>query len=197
MSTETDALNFLWVDTETFGLDFENDPIIEVGLCLTAPDLTVIDQAAWRIWSHRHERRLEAMEPGDFVFEMHTASGLFEAARTLGQYSTPRQAEESITYWLQEKGVTKAHPMCGSSVQFDRQMLAAQMPQVESVFSYRNIDISTLKELCRRVNPEMYAGLEEDVVPAKRHRALPDLKDTIAEARWYFDNFLWLAADNA
>jgi oligoribonuclease len=80
----------------------------------------------------------------------------------------------------------------GSSIQFDRDMLRAQYPSILGRFSYRNIDISTLKELCKRLNPELYARFEQVVIPQKKHRVMPDLEDTINEFNSYIESFLWI-----
>lgn len=201
-----DAPRLIWTDIETFGLDPEKDPIIEVGFVITTPELVIIDTYKDLLWTPQSEAKLSSMEKavrdgnsldGDrqFIFDMHTKSELWADARFGG--NSEEDATEALVEWLDDHQVNKTEPLCGSSVQFDRSMFDCQMPNVTDFFSYRNIDISTLKELCKRLNPQMYAGLEVDVVPQKRHRVMDDLDDTLAEAAWYFDNFLWLASVDA
>ena len=120
---------------------------------------------------------------------MHKKSKLWTVAQSGG--STPGEARTWIYEWIKSHGVSKNEPLCGSSVQFDRAWLDMWMPEVINQFSHRNIDISTLKELCRRYNPSLYAKLDDEVPPRKLHRALPDLDDTIAEFKFYRDSFLF------
>ena len=120
---------------------------------------------------------------------MHTKSGLWEEAVTQG--IRPQAAVTGLVNWLIKYDVNNTEPLCGSSVQFDRNWLDYHMPEVISHFSYRNIDISTVKELCRRYNPELYKKIAVDVVPLKDHRVMSDLDDTIAEFKFYRDNFLF------
>lgn len=194
---------FIWIDIETFGLDAQRDPIIEVGVIVTNLKLQPIGEFHCLFWSEMHEARyqrlLDHSRAGNLLAEqqliltMHSESGLWQDARE--QWIESHDAEAALDAFLVSIAVDKTDPLCGSSVQFDRAMLAAQMPHIEEMFSYRNIDISSVRELCRRVNPEMYAGLDEDVKPTKLHRALSDLDDTLRQAAWYFDNFLWIGPE--
>lgn len=187
-----DALDrFVFVDTEAFGLNPTTDFIIELGFCITDTDLSIIDDFSITIWdTPSYDGRLEALRAGSdkFVLEMHNKSGLWVDAQAEG--ATMEFATTEALDWLNGHGIGRGDPLCGSSVQFDRQMLAAQMPAVEQLFSYRNIDCSTIKELCRRVNPRIYELMEQTTQPMKLHRALPDLRDSVNELSYYFDNFL-------
>lgn len=196
-----------WVDIETTGLSAKDDHILELGIQVTNLDLSILDAQSWRVWTpviaQRHiTMQMEAeladtkqAEASKFVLEMHDKSGLWNDAMQHG--GTPDQLIEGATKFLDEWGIDpKSDPMCGSSVGFDREFLGEHYPEVLSRFHYRNIDISTLKELCKRVNPRMYSFLDRDTARLQvepLHRALPDLVNSRVEAKWYFDNFLHVA----
>lgn len=174
----------VWVDIETTGLDPRVDSILEVGFVMTDDDLHV--KATYSVVV-RPARRQEPT-PGGIVHGMHTESGLLEDCEQIGV--DPRLAEKSLRSWLESKIAAEASPMCGSSVHFDRAFLAEQMPSVAEWFAYRNIDISTIKELARRWRPEVVAA---EPNPYKRHRVVPDLQDTLALARHYREKFFLLS----
>jgi oligoribonuclease len=189
MSTAMNTERLIWLDLETFGLDPIQHPILEIGLRITDLELKTIDDYHDIIWiQNNYERRRKAADT--YVQKMHETSGLWKEAETVGSH--PEIVAEHVLDWLDKHDANIGDPVCGSSVQFDRAMLAAQMPDINNMFSYRNIDISTLKELCARYNPRVYSKLDESTHPRKAHRVMPDLADTINEARFYFDNFLWL-----
>jgi oligoribonuclease len=185
----------LWCDTETFGLDPFGDFIIELGFVITdLAGVEVIDYKHWLIWdtpmyderlARLQQEALDGHEPAQYVQAMHIANGLMEEASMTGiQVSI---VEEEAREWLQGHGFATTDPLCGSSVQFDRGMLEAQMPSITALLSYRNVDNSTLKELMTGLAPIGYAQLPS---PASQHRVMPDLSDTIAEYRFYRENFL-------
>jgi oligoribonuclease len=187
----------IWIDTETFGLDPEKDPILEVGIVITDLDLETIDERSVLVWeSPYYDKKFQQLTTrtdsgAKYVFNMHQQSGLWTACMRSGL--SVQDATDNIQDFLRGHGVgkedTEKEPMCGSSVQFDRLMLEHQMPTIWEMFHYRNIDISTLKELCKRFNPRVYS-----LIPKKseKHRVMPDLVETIAEASFYKDNFLWI-----
>lgn len=176
-----------WVDTETFGLDPQMDPIVELGIKVTNLDLEVMFENSWLVWSPAYEmifKDLQHNEDFQYVKNMHTKNGLWDAAQESGRPIFMVQKE--ATSWLEQVNCTGL-PMCGSSVNFDRNHLLAQMPILASKFHYRIIDNSTLKELCRRYNPDLY----EKLPPKKEvHRVNPDLLETIEEFRFYRNEFL-------
>lgn len=187
----------VWIDTETFGLVPEECPIIEIGFVVTDLDLHIIGSYSRMIWEPWYDVALDNLiseaaksdaSSAKLVHEMHKRSFLWEQARVSGD--TIDKVRSDLMQWLTTQGVNTSDPMCGSSVQFDRQMLAYWMPELHDMFSYRNIDISTLKELCRRYNPPIYMHLQKDVIPKKSHRVIDDLDDTIAEFKFYRDEFL-------
>lgn len=186
----------IWCDLETFGLDYDHDPIIEIGFAITDLDFNVQETFSRTIWDEvLYGRRLGQIKSNaafddnaHFILKMHTDSGLFEEAMKDGN-SLYDVLNETLA-WLTKQGVDNEEPFCGSSPHFDRAMLLAQMPEVIEKFHYRNIDVSSVKGLCERLNPEMYSYLKEDVVQQKLHRVIPDLHDTLNEMKWYRDNFL-------
>ena len=185
----------VWLDTETFGLDPATDPIIEVGFLVTDIDLGEIDYYEVQIWDEWHEKRYGQIVvggPDDWVMETHTTNGLFADAQKKGM--TFEAATDTLKAFLDEYAGSGKDPMCGNSVQFDRMMLTAQLPVLASMFHYRNIDISSVKELCRRLNPELYGKLKDYTQPVEDHRVRPDLEDSLAEAGYYFENFLFVTA---
>lgn len=198
---------FVWADIETTGLLPMSEDVLEVGFRITDMDLNTLDEFDVLIWEPGfYDRKLKnlryAAESGDkgaeYVLEMHNKSGLWDLARTEGM--TLEDGEREILAWLASHGMNPTVPMgerdpiCGNSIQFDRGFLVEAFPGVLDCFSYRNVDVSTLKELCRRLNPSVYARLGEYAPRQEKHRALADLDDSIAEFRFYRDNFLFVPA---
>lgn len=186
---------FIWVDLETTGLIPGTEVILEVGIKVTDLDLTPIDELQLAIWDG--PRYADAWGNSEqFVKDMHTESGLHEECMMSGY--TLSQARGEILGFLEGLGVgalqfgetQPTEPMCGSSVAFDRKFLDFYMPESAKLFGYRNVDVSTLKELCKALNPGVY----EDIPTAiGAHRVLDDLTDTIGEYVFYRDNFLVVA----
>lgn len=182
----------VWCDTETMGLDPIGCPIVEIGFQITDLDLNPIDDFQTTIWSSPYSdtKLVILLAQDEYVYDMHVTSGLWEEAQSAG--ISQKTALDRAIDFLERHGISTDDPLCGSSVQFDRLMLAAQYPSIEALFSYRNIDTSTVKELCRRYNPRVYDGLEASTDLKKLHRVLPDLEDTINEFAFYRDNFLFI-----
>lgn len=184
----------LWCDIETFGLVPETDPIIEIGFKITDLDLKTIDDFHCLIWeSPAYDKHLLDMiastdEGEEFVLKMHTDSNLFRDAQKYG--ISRSESSVLVIDWLRGHGFDKTDPLCGSSVHFDRNFLNYWIFDTETLLSYRNIDVSTIKELCMRFNPAIYAHLDAATQPQKKHRVLSDLDDTIAEFRFYKEEFL-------
>lgn len=187
MAEQLDRL--VWVDIETMGLEPTMHPIMEIGFVITDLDLKVIDDKSVLIWdSPAYEKFWEARAI-EYVKNMHQKSGLLEACQAEGLVA--EEAEKEINDFLEGHGVRdRQEPLCGSSVHFDRSFLLTQFPSVESRFTYRNIDISSIKEICKRYNPEVYTHLDELTEKQELHRALPDIADTINEFRFYLREFL-------
>lgn len=192
----------VWVDVETFGLDPDRDPILEIGFIITTLDLQPLSTFNTLIWEAGiydtcYKRLLKDASNGNkdaqYVFDMHDKSGLWDEARADGG-STALAATE-VHEWLDSQNINGTDPLCGSSVQFDRSMFRAQFPDIEERFHYRNIDISTVKELCRRYNPLVYGGLNTSAIKRELHRVIPDIEDSISEHQFYLDNFLYVGVD--
>ena len=190
MSLSDDRM--VWIDTETFGLNPKTDYLMEVGFKITDLDLKTIDQFEVKIWQpFTYSARLveaQSNPKDEFVLNMHNESGLFYDAQANGRNIL--SAEALMHTWLDLHEIDGDDPMCGSSVQFDRGMLEAQFPSVFKRFHYRNIDVSTVKELCRRFAPQIYEKKGEG--PVSQHRVMPDLVDTINEFKFYTENFMWV-----
>ena len=184
----------IWTDVESFGLNPVSDPLLEVGFVITDLDLEPVqDLFHCLIWEPGlHDKRYEEARANpldEYVLEMHTKNNLFVEAQAKGL--SLLDAEEAMLEWCDANNIENGvEPLCGSSVDFDLKMLTMQFPYVSDRFHYRVINVSTLKELCKRYQPEMYAKM--DVEARKLHRVLPDLEDTIAEYNWYMENFLIL-----
>lgn len=173
MSEVTDWL--VWVDIETTGLRHTRDEILELGLTITDSQLKPIASNSWTI--KQYEGWEKEVEP--FIADMHTSSGLVKEVETA--FLNKTQVEGAALSFLRPypRGVI---PMAGSSVQFDRKFLSYQMPDLEEWFHYRNVDVSTIKELVKRWAPEVAEKLPEGT---KAHRALPDIFDSIEELKYY------------
>jgi oligoribonuclease len=175
---------FVWVDLETTGLSPAQDRILELGIIVTDADLNGISSYTTLVdpLIPVYEAR-EAADP--LVRDMHDKSGLWRAL-SRGTVRNPATVDDEATDWLRyelkDRGVVNPPPMCGSSVHFDRSFLEPQLPVLFRQFHYRNIDVSTTKELARRWYPQVLA-----TAPAKseHHRVFPDLRETIAEMRHY------------
>jgi oligoribonuclease len=166
----------IWIDLEMTGLAPEADRIIEVATVVTDADLVVIAEGPV-IAVRQTETALAAMD--EWNTRTHTASGLVARVRT----STVDEAaaeQATIAFLTQHAGAGRS-PMCGNSVCQDRRFLARWMPGLERFFHYRNLDVSTLKELARRWAPGVAAGVEKE----SRHTALADVHESIAELRHY------------
>lgn len=164
-----------WVDVESTGLDTENDVLLEVGVIITDDDLTEIDRYSLTIW---HPHRVLHRSCDNFVRNMHIHSGLWSLVQS-DNSTTLFNANKFFTRWMERYPDL---PMCGSSVHFDRAMLRRWMPEFEARFHYRNVDVSTLKELAYRWWPSMYDSRPTD---RKIHRVIPDIEDSIAELHHY------------
>jgi oligoribonuclease len=166
----------VWLDLEMTGLDPASDSILEIATVVTDPDLNELAEGP--VFAIRHaESVLRAMDAWNT--EHHTASGLW--ARVLASDCSIREAERRTLAFLGEWIAPGISPMCGNSICQDRRFLARLMPDLEAFFHYRNLDVSTIKELASRWAPQALAGLEK----ANRHEALSDVRESIAELRHY------------
>ena len=173
--------NLIWIDLEMTGLDAFNDLIIEIATVVTDKDLQVLAEGpVFAI--HQSDAVLAGMD--DWNQKQHGGSGLMERVRH-SAYSEA-QAEQATLEFLRQYVPAGASPMCGNSICQDRRFLARHMPELERFFHYRNLDVSTLKELAKRWKP----GLAEQFSKKSQHLALSDIHDSIDELKFYRERLL-------
>ena len=173
----------VWVDLEMTGLEVETDVIVEIACIVTDASLTPLDDGIQLI-VHADADALARM--GDFVREMHTKSGLLpEIERSPIDVAAAQLA--TLNYVKQYVPKPSTAPLCGNSIGTDRRFLARYMTELDNYLHYRSVDVSSLKELCRRWHPAIY---KKRPGKAENHRALEDIRDSIEELRFYRDNLL-------
>src|SRR3977135_4160754 len=171
-----DQNNLIWIDMEMTGLSPDSDRIIELALGVTDAQLTVLAESPeWVL--HQPDEVLEAMD--SWNKGTHGKSGLIERVRA--SEVAEAKAEAQALGFLMLHVPQGISPMCGNSICQDRRFLARWMPQLESYFHYRNLDVSTLKELVRRWKPELAKGFSKE----GKHQALADIYDSLEELRFY------------
>jgi oligoribonuclease len=178
-----DALNLIWIDLEMTGLSPENDRIIEIATVVTDKDLNILGEGPVYAIS-QSQAMLDGMD--EWNTRQHGQSGLTE--RVQQSSVTEEEAEAKTIEFLSEFLDPRQSPMCGNSICQDRRFLARYMPTLEAFFHYRNLDVSTLKELARRWNPKACEGL----VKSGQHLALADIHESIDELKHYRTHFLKL-----
>ena len=173
--------NLIWIDLEMTGLDPQTDQIIEIATVITDSALNELAEGPV-LAIHQADEVLAGMD--EWNTEQHGGSGLTDRVRksTIDTATAERETLAFVEQWVGQ-GVS---PMCGNSICQDRRFMARLMPTLEDYFHYRNLDVSSLKELARRWAPEVYKGFSKD----SSHLALDDIRDSIAELRYYRDNFL-------
>jgi len=170
------AMRLIWIDLEMTGLNPDTDSIIEIATVVTDDQLEVLAQGPERVIA-QPLTRLEAMD--DWNRNQHQKSGLWQ--RVLASTTTLEQAQTDTLAFLQQWCDPSSSPMCGNSICQDRRFLYRQMPQLEQFFHYRNLDVSSLKELTKRWAPSIAAGAAK----VSAHTALSDIYESIAELRYY------------
>jgi oligoribonuclease len=176
-----DSSRLIWIDLEMSGLNPETDKVLEVAIVVTDSDLTTVAEAPVLVL-HQSDAVLAAMD--NWNKSTHGKSGLLE--RVKASLLDEAAAEAKMMEFLGQHVPPGASPMCGNSVHQDRRFLARYMPSLEAYFHYRNLDVSTLKELARRWKPEVLSGL----VKHGKHEALADIYESIEELRYYREHFL-------
>ena len=176
-------IRLVWLDMEMSGLDPEIERVLEVAVVVTEPDLTVVAEGPV-IVIHQSDDILNAMD--EWNTTTHGRTGLTERVRA--STTTEAEAEQQLIEFLSQYVNKGASPLCGNTVSQDRRFMFKYMPEFERFFHYRNLDVSTLKELSRRWNPEVYRG----VVKKGRHEALADIYESIDELKHYRETFLKL-----
>lgn len=178
-----DANHLVWLDMEMTGLEPERDRIIELAIIVTNGQLeTVAESPVWVV--HQEVACLEAMD--DWNRKTHGRSGLIERVKT----STLDEAvvEAAALTFVQTYVPQGISPLCGNSVGQDRRFMVRYLPRFEAWFHYRNLDVSTLKELCRRWKPEVAKGF----VKKSDHTAAADIRESIEELKYYREHFIRL-----
>ena len=171
-----DSRNLIWIDLEMTGLDPDNDLIIEIATVVTDKDLNQLAEGPV-LAVHQTDSVMAAMD--DWNQKHHGQSGLIERvkASTVDEAEAERQTLEFLQQWVP----ANKSPMCGNSICQDRRFMARLMPELEDFFLYRNLDVSTLKELAKRWAPDV----AKSVVKSGAHLALDDTRDSINELRHY------------
>lgn len=173
--------NLIWIDLEMTGLDTRVDRIIEIATMITDTELNVLAEGPV-LAIHQSDAVLEGMD--DWNTRQHGQSGLLQRSR---ESSTDEGEAESRTLEFVGRYVPQGKsPMCGNSICQDRRFLSRWMPQLEAYFHYRNLDVSTLKELARRWYPDVASGFKKNA----SHLALDDVKESIGELRFYREHLL-------
>lgn len=175
MATPNDH-HLIWIDLEMTGLDPDIDSIIEIAVLVTDAQLNVVAEGPELAITHPLAR-LEAMD--EWNRTTHTKTGLWQ--RVLKSHVTMAEAEADVIRFLEAWVPKGKSPICGNSICQDRRFLVRCMPQLEDYFHYRNLDVSTLKELVRRWSPALLEGFSK----AGTHTALSDIRESVAELRYY------------
>ena len=179
MAQDQNAL--VWLDMEMTGLDPERDRIIELAMVITNSQLEVIAESAdWVV--HQSDAVLGGMD--DWNKKTHGKSGLID--RVKASQLDEAAAEAQMLEFVKQHVAARTSPMCGNSICQDRRFMARYMPQLEAFFHYRNLDVSTLKELAKRWRP----GLAEGFKKGSKHEALADIYESIEEMKHYREHFI-------
>ena len=194
LSLPKHELNLIWIDLEMTGLKPDSDRIIEIAVVVTDPQLQVrVEGPVFAI--HQSDETLGKMDKWNKG--VHGRSGLVD--RVKASTVTEAHAEAEVIAFLKKHVWTSKSPMCGNSICQDRRFLARYMPRLEAFFHYRNLDVSTLKELARRWRPELVSGFRK----AQKHTALADIHESIDELAYYRTHWLhaptseWSGANDA
>lgn len=175
------SAHLVWMDLEMSGLDPERDVIIEIATIVTDAELNVVAEGP-ALAVHQPESVIAAMDEWNQTH--HSASGLIERVRR--SPISALEAEAQTLAFLERHVERNASPLCGNTIWQDRRFLVRYMPVLEGYLHYRNIDVSTLKELARRWRPELLAGFTKQ----NSHTALADIRESIEELRYYRTHFL-------
>jgi oligoribonuclease len=176
-----DTQHLIWIDLEMTGLNPDTDLIIEIATIVTDKDLTILAQGPV-IAVHQSDEALAAMD--DWNQHHHGQSGLIDRvkASTIDDAEAERLTLEFLKQWLP----ARTSPICGNSIGQDRRFLVRYMPELEAYFHYRNLDVSTLKELAARWAPALKEGFKKET----KHQALDDIIESIEELRYYREHFI-------
>lgn len=172
--------NLVWMDLEMTGLDPEKERILEIACIITDASLNVIAESEV-IYVKQSEELFAAMDEWNTTH--HTATGLIDQVRQKG--ISEQEAEDKVLDFVSQHTREGKSPLCGNSIGQDRRFLVPYMPRVESWLNYRNIDVSSIKELAIRWRPDLAGKVNKKEV----HRALDDIKESIEELKFYQEHF--------
>ena len=173
--------NLVWLDMEMTGLEPDTDRIIEVAVVVTDAQLNILAEGpVFAI--HQSDEIMDGMDAWNKG--THGRSGLIE--RVKASTVTEADAEAALIEFLKAYVPAGKSPMCGNSICQDRRFMARGMPKLEAFFHYRNLDVSTLKELCKRWKPEIASGFKKH----QKHTALADIIESVEELRYYREHFI-------
>jgi oligoribonuclease len=173
--------NLIWIDCEMTGLDPEVDRLIEIAVIVTGPGLTPRIEGPVLV-IHQSPEQLDRMD--SWNKGTHGRSGLIDKVKA--SFTTEAQAEQQVLEFVKQYAPKASAPMCGNSISQDRRFLVKYMPKLEAFFHYRNIDVSTLKELAKRWRPDVYNSFKKQ----QKHTALADVHESIDELAHYRERFL-------
>jgi oligoribonuclease len=173
--------NLIWLDCEMTGLDPEVERLIEIAVVVTGPDLQPRVEGPVLV-IHQSDEQLDKMDAWNKG--THGRSGLIDKVKA--SFTTEAEAELALLEFVAKYAPKGAVPMCGNTIGQDRRFLVKYMPKFEAFFHYRNIDVSTLKELAKRWRPDIYNGFKKQ----QKHTALADVHESIEELAHYREQFL-------
>ena len=176
-----DPSRLIWIDMEMSGLNPDTDKVLEVAIVITDADLNTVAEAPVLV-VHQSDAVLERMD--DWNKSAHSKSGLID--RVKASPLSESDVEERMVAFLADYVPPNLSPMCGNSVHQDRRFMARHLPRLEEYFLYRNLDVSTLKELAKRWKPGIMNGLTKH----GKHEALADVHESIDELKYYREHFL-------
>ena len=173
--------NLVWLDCEMSGLDPDKERLLEIAVVITGPQLSPRVEGPVLV-IHQSDEVLDAMD--NWNKGTHGKSGLIDKVKA--SQLSEAEAEEQVLAFIRRYVPKSGSPMCGNSIGQDRRFLVRYMPRLEAYFHYRNLDVSTIKELAKRWRPEIYAAFKKQ----QRHTALADVHESIDELAYYRQHFL-------
>jgi len=183
LAIRPNEMNLVWIDMEMTGLDPDNDRVIEIAAIVTDAELNILAEGPVFV-IHQTDEVLDKMDAWNKG--THGRSGLIDKVRA--STVTEDKASAQMMGFLRQYVPAGKSPMCGNSICQDRRFMARHMPQLEQFFHYRNVDVSTIKELCRRWKPELINGFKKH----QMHTALADIRESVEELRYYREHFIKL-----